>query len=257
MERVLVSVYVPQDVAVLASKSEFGELPFAPTDDDLASITQAERVYLLRRFVNGTATLHLDCATPNWQCIVQALRREMRGDKKYQRSLAEHSRNMEAEDAAKAAAVQQAREAVSNWAMMLGGEYADGIRRGFDMEQRLVDWVQERVVFALRRRTGQALPGAGIPAHAIQTYRPHTLAWSKVKLSEQRAPNKQALDVLARVQAVCEHIPGVPGFVSLDPRIMRCEVDAEDGFRTRFTGVVIRVSCPCWKDSTIIVNTEN
>jgi hypothetical protein len=248
MERVLVSVWVPQKVAVLAGKTEFGELPFAPTEEDLSCLTEVERGYLFQRFVSGTDSLRIDCAEPSWGCISQALRREMSADPGHRRTEAETARQKAAQDEARHIATGQAAEAIRLWAISLGGAYAEGIAAGFNMEQRLVDHVQDRI--------RAALVAANIDVDCITGYRPNTRAWSQTKLSLQRAPDERAFRTLKTVQDALSRIDGIAECVSFYPRIMRCEVDDVGAFKRRFTGVVIGVSCPCWKDSMVVVDTE-
>ena len=69
----------------MAAKTEYGELPFAPTEEDLASLTEAERAYLLRRFVLGNKSLHVECVQPNWPCVANALRKTMKNDPHHQK----------------------------------------------------------------------------------------------------------------------------------------------------------------------------
>ena len=135
----------------------------------------------------------------------------------------------------------------------MGGSFAEGIRAGFDMDQRIIDWMHDRVRFALRL--------GGVQSQYVQnreriiSYRPNTKAWSQLRLTEQRAPDARAIETFKQVQRSVENVPGVPDFVSLTPRLMRCEIDTKP-YRRRFTAVVITVSCLCWPDSILVINTE-
>lgn len=251
MEQVLVSVYIPQRTAVLAGNSQYGEFAYAPTSAELSSLSPVQRDYLFRRFVAGKDSLKLDCADLEWRCLVRALTREMERDPSFQRRQAESKRNFDAEVEARLLAAEQAKSAITRWAMSLGGVYAEGLAAGYDMEQRLVDKVQARVCEA-------------IGCADCLKYRPNTKLWSRTRLSEQRAPNEQAFAVLRRVTGALEQIDDLPGCVSLTPRIRRCEIDdvpyleRVEGFRKRrFTAVVVEITCPCWKDSMVVVNTES
>jgi hypothetical protein len=251
-EQVLISVYVPQSIAVRGGKSEYGELPYAPTDEDLASLTEPERVFLFDRYISGRSTdsLRLDAPTPQWATIVRCLRETMRRDPSVHRRNAEDTQRTEAEQEALGVARAQAKAAIDQWATRLGGAYALGIAQGFSMETRLVEYVHTRLKEELVRR--------GIQEDQIRTLRQNTRQWSRTKLSVQRAPDQRAFDTFKLVngcRGALDRLGDLPECISYATRIMRCEI-AEDDVKLRFTAVVVGVSCLCWRDSMVVINTE-
>lgn len=246
MERVLISVYVPQRVAVLSGISEYGEMPYAPTDDELGSLSVAQRDYIFRRFVSGSSTLKLDTAPPTWAGIVRALSREIAGDAEFQARQAELRRNHDADSEARLIAAEQAKVVIMRWAVSIGSLCTEGQ----DMEQRLIDKVHDRIC--------EKLGAFGIPARLLTRIKTGfgRRGPALVKLSDQKSPDERAHGTLRTVSRALEQIEDLPGCVSMFARIRRCEVDDELPYRRRFTAVTIDVTCPCWQDSMVIVNTE-
>jgi hypothetical protein len=252
-EQVLISVYIPQSIAVRGGKSEYGEVPYAPTDEDLASLTEPERVYLFDRFISGHSSdsLRLDAPTARWEVILRSLRETMRRDPSVHRRKAMDTQRTEAEQEALGVARNQAKTAIEQWARGLGGAYAQGVEQGFSMETRLIDNVHQRLVTELTR--------SGISRGEIHTFRQGTRQWSRTKLSVQRSPDERAFDTFKLVTgcngALDKIAKGIPGCISFSTRIMRCEI-AEDDYKRRFTAVAIGVSCLCWRDSMVVIDTE-